>query len=140
MPATALGIKVEDSETDIQRRRPMVVNPVNNSKNVPKQNQQSKIVPQLHQTVAVDNDDSKLFQIVSVASGNSQLHPIGSVEKDNKQTYETVLVSQDSHLMLPVSQNIVSISGSKGLPVKKFVIAYDPNPVRYNLCSKRVPP
>ena len=141
-----LGMDVKGSETDTQRRRPtQIVTSVNNNRRVPKQLQSSKVVPQLNQTVAVANDNSKLPQTVSVANSNNQLLQTVSVAKDNKQSYGTVLVASDNSVtvtgsLTSGSQNAVLTSGSKGFPVRRFVITYDPNQVKYSLNTKRVPP
>ena len=110
-------------DTDTQ----IIVTPLNQNTNVPKQQQEqkSKLV-QLQQQHLVSSDSSQLFQAlnmtksnnqsatkntvatgsnylgqnISVAKDASRLSQTVSITKDNKQMYETVLVAKDGNLVL----------------------------------------
>ena len=123
------GVMMDVSETKRDTDTQIIVSPLNQNTNVPKQQQeqqqQSKLA-QLQQQHLVSSDNSQLFQALNMAKSNNQsatkntvatgnnylsrtvsvakdasrLSQSVSITKDNKQMYETVLVAQDGDLVL----------------------------------------
>ena len=155
--STDRRVMMDMSDTKRDTDKQVIVTPLNQNGNVPKQQQQSKIV-QLQQQ-HLFNDNSQLSQTLNmaksnnrsatkntVAIGNNYLsHTISvakdtsrlsqTVTKDNNQRYETILVVKDGNLVLTrvpgnagtISQNVFVTSSAKVPPAKKLVINIERN-------------
>ena len=133
------GMMMNVSETKRDTDTQIIVSPLNQNTNVPKQQQQSKLA-QLQQQHLVSSDNSQLFQALNMAKSNNQSatkntvatgdnhlsRPVSvakdasrlsqsvSISKNNKQMYETVLVAKDGNLVLtrvPGNAGIISQNG-----------------------------
>ena len=117
-------VMMDISDTKRDTDKQIIVTPVNQNGNVPKQQQQSKIVHLQQQHLV--NDNSQLFQTVNMAKNNNlsatkstvvtgnnylsqtisvaketnRLSQTVPITKDSNQMYETILVKKDGHLVL----------------------------------------
>ena len=129
-------VMMDMSETKRDTDKQIIVTPVNQNGNVPKQQQQQSKIVHLQQQHLV-NDNSQLFQTfntaknnnrsatkttvatgnnylsqtISVARDTSRLSQTASITNDNNQIYETILVAKDGNLVLTrVPGNVGTIS------------------------------
>ena len=118
-------VMMDMSDTKRDTNKQVIVTPVNQNGNVPKQQQQQSKIVQFQQqhlfnnnsqlsqafnmaksnnrsatknTVATGNN--YLSQTISVAKDTSRLSQTVSITKDNNQMYETILVAKDGNLVL----------------------------------------